>query len=926
MKKKFIQRLLMLPLICLGINVMAQTTGDYRSNVAVGNWSASASWQRFDGAGPGWVAAPSAPTTADGVISILSGHNITVNTIITADQIVVDAGGTLTLTSTLNLADGAGDDLTVNGTFTWSSGILGGPGNSAIAAAGILNLTTGGNKLLNANLTNNGIINWQDGNVFHNVTSTVTNNGTININTTISNNWQSNAGTCTFINNGIINKTNTGTTTFNANPFTNAGTFNVNAGIVQTNSTVWNNTGNLTMGGGQFNNNGPFNHNTGSVINGTGNFNNTSTLNLNIDQVFPATLVFANTSTIQGAGNLTVNNDFTIQGTIQGAGSLTLNGTANTWSGGTLARALTLAAGQTLNFTTGGNKLLNANLTNNGIINWQDGNVFHNVASTVTNNGTININTTISNNWQSNAGTCTFINNGIINKTNTGTTTFNANPFTNAGTFNVNAGIVQTNSTVWNNTGNLTMGGGQFNNNGPFNHNTGSVINGTGNFNNTSTLNLNIDQVFPATLLFANTSTIQGAGNLTVNGTFTWSGGTLGGPGNSVIAATGILNLTTGSSKVLNANLTNNGAINWQDGSVFHNVASTVTNNGTINISGTTSNSWQSNAGTCTFINNGTISKSNTGTTTFTANPFTNSSTGIIKGVGIIANNSTVWNSNGVIAPGLSPGLLTITGTPQPLSANSTLQIEMQDGSGAGTGHDQLIRNSALTLAGILTVTEIGTVPNGTYTIINLTAGAVSGSFATANLPAGYTLQVNANNVQLIKNVVLPLRLISFTAALDASGNALLNWQTDNEINTSHFDVERSIDGVTYQKIGAVTSVNTAGVHNYNYTDAPLQASIIYYRLKQVDRDGRYEISPIRIVKPNGNAAILLLPNPVNNNLQLYGVKQGTPIIIYDAAGKQILSQTWSGTSVQLSQLPTGMYILHLIINKNTVVKKFLKQ
>jgi hypothetical protein len=166
----------------------AQTAGDYRSNVASGNWSAVASWQRFDGTA--WVAAPSAPTTTDGVISILTGNTIIADATIAADQIVVDAGGILSIISTLNLADGAGDDLTVNGTCNWSNGTLGGPGNCVVAAAaGTLNITTGSNKFLNANLTNNVIISWQDEGVFHNAISTVTNNGTLNISGTANNSW-----------------------------------------------------------------------------------------------------------------------------------------------------------------------------------------------------------------------------------------------------------------------------------------------------------------------------------------------------------------------------------------------------------------------------------------------------------------------------------------------------------------------------------------------------------------------------------------------------------------------------------------------------------------------------------------------------------------------------------------------------------------
>ncbi len=502
---------------------------------------------------------------------------------------------------------------------------------------------------------------------------------------------------------------------------------------------------------------------------------------------------------------------------------------------------------------------------------------------------------------------------------------------------NLSGGTVINFSTAWNNTGTLSFNNAIFNNNSISNHNTGSVISGTGGFNNNSTLNLNIAQVFPSTLVYSQNGTAQGPGNLTINNDFTMQGtiqgaGSLTINGNTIwnsgiigraltIGAGNTLTLATTSSKFISAPITINGTMDWQDGGIFFNATTTLTNNGTITING--NNTISSNIGTGTLQNNGTITKTSTGTTTFTLSAVNNNASGVIKGVGIFSMNNTTFNNNGVIAPGLSPGLLTINNN-QPLSANSTLQIEMQDGSGPGTGHDQLLRNSSITLAGTLTVTETGTVPNGTYTIISLTSGTVSGSFATTNLPSGYTLQINPTNVQLVKLTTLPLRFISFNAVMDAANNVKLTWVTENEINTSHFDVERSTDGIRYEKIGVVTAANTGGTHTYTYTDALVKKGINYYRLRQTDRDGRFEYSTIRTIK-NHTHDIILLPNPVVDNLQLRGVGMGTPIHVYDASGKQLLSQTWNGTPLELSKLPTGMYTLHILIDENIVVKKFLK-
>ena len=87
-------------------------------------------------------------------------------------------------------------------------------------------------------------------------------------------------------------------------------------------------------------------------------------------------------------------------------------------------------------------------------------------------------------------------------------------------------------------------------------------------------------------------------------------------------------------------------------------------------------------------------------------------------------------------------------------SANSTLSIEISGNGGAGqpTGHDQLQRGSNLTLIGTLTVVETGTVPDGDYTIISLSAETITGTFSSTNLPANYSVIYNSNNVFIPSN------------------------------------------------------------------------------------------------------------------------------------------------------------------------------
>ncbi|MEO5570174.1 MAG: hypothetical protein ABIT08_05690, partial [Bacteroidia bacterium] len=98
---------------------LAVVNGDYRSFTS-GNWNNIATWEKYNGVS--WIPAIAAPTSLDGVITIQNGHTVAVTAAVTADQVVVDAGGILNVnTGTLTLANGAGTDLTVNGTLNISS-------------------------------------------------------------------------------------------------------------------------------------------------------------------------------------------------------------------------------------------------------------------------------------------------------------------------------------------------------------------------------------------------------------------------------------------------------------------------------------------------------------------------------------------------------------------------------------------------------------------------------------------------------------------------------------------------------------------------------------------------------------------------------------------------------------------------------------
>lgn len=121
----------------------------------------------------------------------------------------------------------------------------------------------------------------------------------------------------------------------------------------------------------------------------------------------------------------------------------------------------------------------------------------------------------------------------------------------------------------------------------------------------------------------------------------------------------------------------------------------------------------------------------------------------------------------------------------------------------------------------------------------------------------------------------LPVKLISFTASLNNS-KVDLKWTTTSEINVSHFVVERSTDGSNYSEAGLVFAYGNASEKaNYSLSDniSNIQNSVVYYRLRSVDADGKEQLSETRIIRINyqgeNTISILTYPNPVSNELRI---------------------------------------------------------
>lgn len=173
----------------------------------------------------------------------------------------------------------------------------------------------------------------------------------------------------------------------------------------------------------------------------------------------------------------------------------------------------------------------------------------------------------------------------------------------------------------------------------------------------------------------------------------------------------------------------------------------------------------------------------------------------------------------------------------------------------------------------------------------------------------------------------LPLSLLEFTGKKQGS-QVLLQWKTNTEINTSYFEVQRSVDGQSFISIGRVNAQNSSGVHHYLFADAQPLMGNNYYRLKMVDIDGRFTYSAVVRITIDKEVLFTVFPNPVNNVMTVAGLKQGGQLRLLSSDGK--LLQQWPVTTqsmtMDISRYAKGMYYLQYQYSGEVLSQSIIKQ
>ncbi len=253
-------------------------------------------------------------------------------------------------------------------------------------------------------------------------------------------------------------------------------------------------------------------------------------------------------------------------------------------------------------------------------------------------------------------------------------------------------------------------------------------------------------------------------------------------------------------------------------------------------------------------------------------------------------------------------------------------------------------------LSGISAITDLRILKNNDGCLANASGATTLITPSNTTVPDlthganGYVLQANISSFSSFyfgaTNITLPLDLLTFTGSLQSDRTTLLNWKTENEVNTSHFVVERSVNGNNFNSIGTVSAAgNNSGVLNYSFTDLDVmnqQSLIIYYRLKMVDQNGEFKYSNIiSVTLADITGAISIAPNPVASEARVTVTAPEDGRVHYkvvDNSGRTVLQNTVSVRKgitntlyIDMRNLSSGMYFLNVTgagLNKNLKVQK----
>jgi hypothetical protein len=209
-----------------------------------------------------------------------------------------------------------------------------------------------------------------------------------------------------------------------------------------------------------------------------------------------------------------------------------------------------------------------------------------------------------------------------------------------------------------------------------------------------------------------------------------------------------------------------------------------------------------------------------------------------------------------------------------------------------------------------LVTVDVSPAFNGDYAFTSTFSTGFSG-FGLSDAPAGSAL---------------PVTLVKFDGKHTAEGNQL-TWTTTTEDNNAYYAVEESLNGRNFTETGRVQGMGTSSVTNeYSFTDSDFNKGITYYRLKQVDTDGKFAYSRIVSIDAVPAGSAKFYPNPTQSTLNIELPEVAAPWVsarIINVTGQEVMSREKLSIrngklNMSIGKLPSGVYQVLISDDKTT--------
>ncbi len=194
-------------------------------------------------------------------------------------------------------------------------------------------------------------------------------------------------------------------------------------------------------------------------------------------------------------------------------------------------------------------------------------------------------------------------------------------------------------------------------------------------------------------------------------------------------------------------------------------------------------------------------------------------------------------------------------------------------------------------------------------------------------------VKLRIDGFKLERQAIMPVEMISFSGTKFGTKSSLLSWQTATEIDNDYFLVEHSIDGKEFETLAKVQGAgNSLETKSYSYEHTSPAHGMNYYRLRQVDFDGKFTFSNVIAINFDGSDRYRIYPTKIDNELTFAtdeNLKSKLNYTIVDNLGRTvnsgIIAAGITEYTIDVSNLNTGSYFVVLYNESISETHRFVK-